>query len=77
MVNAFYQKYFFVSEQITLIGLGRMSHKNNEHLKDYVRRFGVQDLDCHDLNFTEQQLVDLCINGNIPVYRDLLENLRF
>lgn len=77
MINAFYMKYFFVSEQVTLFDLGRMFQRVSENPNDYVKRFRVQALDCHDPNVMEQQLVDLCINDMIPVYKALLENLRF
>ncbi|RZC61608.1 hypothetical protein C5167_023374 [Papaver somniferum] len=77
MVTAFYKKYFFVSEQITFSDLGRMFQRNNEHPNDYVKRFRIQALDCHDPNVTEQQLVNSSINGMVLIYRTLLENLRF
>ena len=75
MVNAFYRKYFFVLEKVTLSDLGRMFQRVSENLNDYVKMFRVEALDCHDPNVTEQQLVDLCINAMLPVYRALLENL--
>lgn len=77
MVAAFYKKYFFVSEQITFLDLGKMFQRNNEHPNDYVKRFRIQALNCHNPNVTEQQLVESCINGMVPIYRALLENLRF
>lgn len=77
MVNTFDQKYFFVSEQITLSNLERMFQRNNEHPNDYIKRFRIQALDCHDPNVIQRKLVESCINGMTPVYRALLKNLRF
>ncbi|OVA07301.1 hypothetical protein BVC80_1601g89 [Macleaya cordata] len=75
MVTVFYKEFFFVSEQLTLSDLGRLSQEKSEHLNEFVRRFHNQAMDCHE-HVTETHLVELCINGMSPMYRALLENLR-
>ena len=74
MVESFCSKYFHVEEKITLVNLHSTKQQTGEDLVKYIHRFCDMSLDCH-VKYQEGELVEVCIDNMLPVFRAHLENL--